>query len=319
MNTMKAIQVKAPKEPMELVEIPIPEPNDEQVLLKVEACGVCRGDSKVIEGWASRYPRIPGHEIIGTVQKLGSKVTKWKIGDRVGLGWHGGHGETTALTTDGGYAQYTLAYEDGLIKMPDVINSTEGAPLLCAGETVFSALRNSCARPGNLVTISGIGGLGHLAVQYAKHSGFEVVAISRGKDKETLAKELGAHHYIDSETENIAETLQKLGGAKVIIATAPNPKAISPLIAGLQKGGEVIIAAVSEENIGWSSLDFLKSSGSVKGTFTDINEMEKAINFSVLTGVRPMVEVFPLEKARMAYEKMMSTKVHFRAVLKISD
>ena len=296
MNTMKAIQVKAPKEPMELVEIPIPEPNDEQVLLKVEACGVCRGDSKVIEGWASRYPRIPGHEIIGTVQKLGSKVTKWKIGDRVGLGWHGGHGETTALTADGGYA-----------------------PLLCAGETVFSALRNSCARPGDLVTISGIGGLGHLAVQYAKHSGFEVVAISRGKDKETLAKELGAHHYIDSETENIAETLQKLGGAKVIIATAPNPKAISPLIAGLQKGGEVIIAAVSEENIGWSSLDFLKSSGSVKGTFTDINEMEKAINFSVLTGVRPMVEVFPLEKARMAYEKMMSTKVHFRAVLKISD
>lgn len=315
MSMMKAIQVAAKGEPMKLVEIPIPNPGEGQVLLKVEACGICHGDSKIIEGAASSYPRIPGHEVVGIIDKLGTGVTKWKVGQRVGIGWHGGHGHTTALTTDGGYAEYMVAYEDGLISIPDEITAEEAAPLLCAGETTFSALHNSKARLGDLVAISGIGGLGHLAVQYAKKAGYEVVAISRGSDKEQLAKKLGAHHYIDSEKENPAEVLKSLGGAKVILATAPKAEVISSLINGLSTGGELIIAAVDEEPLNWSAMDFLMGPNTVKGTFTDINEMEAAVRFSILTDVRPMIEVFPLEKAREAYEKMMAAKTHFRAVL----
>lgn len=318
MSMMKAIQVAAKGEPMKLVEIPIPEPKEGQVLLRVEACGICHGDAKVIEGATSSYPRIPGHEVVGIVEKLGAGATKWEVGQRVGIGWHGGHGHTTALTTDGGYAQYMVAYEDGLILIPGEISAEEAAPLLCAGETVFSALRNSKARPGDMVAISGIGGLGHLAVQYAKKAGYEVVAISRGKDKEKLAKELGAHHYIDTDTTSAAEVLKALGGAKVIIATAPNGKTISSLMGGLGRNGELIIAAVSDEPLDWSAMDFLGGPNTVKGTFTDINEMEAAIKFSILTDVRPMIEVFPLEQAREAFEKMMAAKTHFRAVLHIS-
>lgn len=312
---MKAIQVAAKGEPMKLVEIPVPTPNEEQVLIKVEACGVCHGDAKVIEGAASSYPRIPGHEVVGIVETNGKK---WAKGQRVGIGWHGGHGHTTALTTDGGYAEYMVVYEDGLISIPDEISPEEVAPLLCAGETTFSALHNSKARIGDLIAVSGIGGLGHLAVQYAKKAGFEVAAISRGTDKEELAKKLGAHHYIDTEKENAAEVLQSLGGAKAIIATAPNPKTISALMGGLCKDGELIIAAVSEEQLNWSAMDFLMSGGSVKGTFTDINELDATIKFSVLSDVRPMIEVFPLEQAYEAYQKMMAAKTHFRAVISMT-
>lgn len=312
---MKAIQVAAKGEPMKLVEIPVPTPNEEQVLIKVEACGVCHGDAKVIEGAASSYPRIPGHEVVGIVETNGKK---WAKGQRVGIGWHGGHGHTTALTTDGGYAEYMVVYEDGLISIPDEISPEEAAPLLCAGETTFSALHNSKARIGDLIAVSGIGGLGHLAVQYAKKAGFEVAAISRGTDKEELAKKLGAHHYIDTEKENAAEVLQSLGGAKAIIATAPNPKTISALMGGLCKDGELIIAAVSEEQLNWSAMDFLMSGGSVKGTFTDINELDATIKFSVLADVRPMIEVFPLEQAYEAYQKMMAAKTHFRAVISMT-
>lgn len=319
MSMMKAVQVAAKGEPMKLVEIPIPQPEEGQVLLRVEACGICHGDSKVIEGAASSYPRIPGHEVVGIVDKLGKGATKWKVGQRVGIGWHGGHGHTTALTTDGGYAEYMVAYEYGLILIPDEITAEEAAPLLCAGETTFSALHNSKARIGDLVAVSGIGGLGHLAVQYAKKAGYEVVAISRGADKEQLAKELGAHHYIDSDKENIAESLKALGGAQVILATAPNAEVISSLIGGLAMGGELIIAAVNDEPLNWSAMDFLIGTNTVKGTFTDINEMEAAVRFSILTDVRPMIEVFPLEQAREAYEKMMAAKTHFSAVLRISD
>ena len=314
MKMMKAIQVAAKGEPMKLVEIPVPTPNEEQVLIKVEACGVCHGDAKVIEGVASSYPRIPGHEVVGIVETNGKK---WAEGQRVGIGWHGGHGHTTALTTDGGYAEYMVVYEDGLISIPDEISPEEVAPLLCAGETTFSALHNSKARIGDLIAVSGIGGLGHLAVQYAKKAGFEVAAISRGTDKEELAKKLGAHHYIDTEKENAAEVLQSLGGAKAIIATAPNPKTISALMGGLCNDGELIIAAVSEEQLNWSAMDFLMSGGSVKGTFTDINELDATIKFSVLSDVRPMIEVFPLEQAYEAYQKMMAAKTHFRAVLRM--
>lgn len=312
---MKAIQVLAKGQDMVLVEIPVPEISEDQVLLSVEACGVCHGDAKVIEGATSSYPRIPGHEVVGVVEKIGSNVTKWKVGQRVGIGWHGGHNQTTALTMDGGYAEYMAAYEDGLILIPEEISSEEAAPLLCAGETVFSALRNSKARMGDLVAISGIGGLGHLAIQYAKKAGFKVVAISRGNEKEELALKLGAQYYINSDKENIGEVLHALGGAKAIIATAPSAHAIAPLINGLGKDGELIIAAVSEEPIEWSAMDFLKGTGTVKGTFTDINEMEATIKFSVLTDVRPMIETFPLEKAKEAFEKMMAAKTHFRAVL----
>ena len=318
METMKAIQVAAKGEQMKLVEIPIPQPGEGQVLLKVEACGICHGDSKVIEGAASSYPRIPGHEVVGIVDKAGTGVTKWKVGQRVGIGWHGGHGHTTALTTDGGYAQYMVAYEDGLISIPDDISSEEAAPILCAGETVFSALHNSKARQGDLVAVSGVGGLGHLAIQYAKKSGYQVAAISRGNEKEELSKTLGAHYYIDSDKEDVAEVLQKLGGAKVILATAPNAKAINPLIKGLGTDGELIVAAVSDEKLDWSPMDFLMVPNAVKGTFTDIYEMEAAVRFSILTDVRPMIEVFPLEQAREAYEKMMAAKTHFRAVLIMS-
>lgn len=317
MEMMKAIQVAAKGEPMELVEIPVPQPGEGQVLLKVEACGICHGDSKVIEGAASSYPRIPGHEVVGTVAKLGAGVSKWKIGQRVGIGWHGGHGHTTALTTDGGYAEYMVAYEDGLIAISDEITAEETAPLLCAGETVFSALHNSSARMGDLVAVSGIGGLGHLAVQYAKKAGYEVAAISRGADKEELARQLGAHHYIDSEKEEPAKALKALGGAKVILATAPNVKIISSLMGGLGTKGELIIAAVDDTPLDWSAMDFLSGPNTVKGTFTDIKEMEAAVRFSILTDVRPMIEVFPLERAREAYEKMMAAKTHFRAVLRM--
>lgn len=319
MEMMKAIQVAAKGEPMRLVEIPVPQPEEGQVLLKVEACGICHGDSKVIEGAASSYPRIPGHEVVGTVTKLGAGVSKWKIGQRVGIGWHGGHGHTTALTTDGGYAEYMVAYEDGLIAISDEITVEEAAPLLCAGETVFSALHNSSARMGDFVAVSGIGGLGHLAVQYAKKAGYEVAAISRGADKEQLARQLGAHHYIDSEKGNPAEALKALGGAKVILATAPNAKTISSLMGGLGTNGELIIAAVDDTPLEWSAMDFLMGPNIVKGTFTDIKEMEAAVRFSILTDVRPMIEVFPLEQAREAYEKMMAAKTHFRAVLRMEN
>ncbi|RAW13347.1 alcohol dehydrogenase [Paenibacillus taichungensis] len=318
MSMMKAIQVAAKGEPMRLVEVPIPAPKEGQVLLRVEACGICHGDAKVSEGATTSYPRIPGHEVVGIVEKLGVGTMKWKVGQRVGIGWHGGHGHTTALTTDGGYAEYMVAYEDGLITIPQEISAGEVAPLLCAGETVFSALRNSKARPGDLVAISGIGGLGHLAIQYAKKAGYEVIAISRGKEKEKLARELGAHHYIDADTKKTADSLKALGGAKVILATAPNGKTISSLIGGLGTDGELIIAAVSDEPLEWSAMDFLNGPSNVKGTFTDINEMEAAVRFSILTDVRPMIEIFPLEKAPEAFEQMMAAKTHFRAVLHIS-
>ncbi|WP_099517568.1 zinc-binding dehydrogenase [Paenibacillus sp. BIHB 4019] len=319
MNMMKAIQVPAKGEPMKLVEIPVPQPGEGQVLLRVEACGVCHGEAKVIEGASSQYPRIPGHEVVGIVEKLAPGSTKWKIGQRVGIGWNGGHNHVTALTMDGGYAEYMVAFEDALIVIPEEISPEEAAPLLCAGETVFSALRNSAARLGDLVAISGIGGLGHLAVQYAKKAGFQTVAISRGQDKEELALELGAHHYIDADKEDPAEALKALGGAKVIVATAPNAKVIASLVGGLGTGGELIIAAVSDEPLEWSAMDFLKGPNTVRGTFTgQAKELEATIQFSILTDVRPMIEVFPLERAQEAYEKMMSAKTKFRAVISMS-
>ncbi|WP_233556224.1 alcohol dehydrogenase catalytic domain-containing protein [Noviherbaspirillum sedimenti] len=305
---------------MELVQVPIPDPKVDQILIRVQACGVCHGEAKIIEGWANSYPRIPGHEVVGVVEKLGDGATKWKVGQRVGIGWDGGHTcghhQTTALTMDGGYAEYMVANEDALILIPEELSSEEAAPILCAGETVFSALRNSVARAGDVVAISGIGGLGHLAIQYAKKIGLYVVAISGNKDKEELARNLGAHQFIDSSTENVAEKLRELGGAKVIVATAPHGKTISSLIDGLGKDSELIIAAVADDDLGLTAMDFLKGPNTIRGTFTGkTKELESALRFSVLADVRPMIEVFPLEKAAEAYEKMMAAKTKFRAVI----
>ncbi|MEH7276001.1 alcohol dehydrogenase catalytic domain-containing protein [Neobacillus vireti] len=320
MKTMKAMQIPSKGEKMKLIEVPVPQPGEGQVLLRVEACGVCNGDTRTIRGGAPEYPRIPGHEVIGIIEELGSGSTKWKMGERVGIGYHGGDNQVTGLTMDGGYAEYMVADEDGLCSIPNEITALEVAPLMCAGETTFSALRNSKARPGDLVAIQGIGGLGHLAVQYAKKAGFLTVAISRGRDKEELVRQLGAHHYIDSEKEDPAQVLQALGGAKVILATAPNAKAISSLINGLGSDSELIIVAGSGEQLELSAMDFLKGPNTVRGSFTgQAKEIQRAVNFSVLTDVRPLIEIFPLERASEAYEKMMAASIRFRAVLKISE
>lgn len=320
MSTMRAIQVPAPGQPMELVEIPRPEPGKGQVRLRVQACGVCHGEAKIIEGWANAYPRVPGHEVVGVVEKLGEGSQLWRIGQRVGIGWDGGHGQTTALTTEGGYAEYMVANQDALILIPEELASEEAAPILCAGETVFSAIRNSSARAGDVIAISGIGGLGHLAIQYAKKVGLFVVAVSGNAGKADLAKQLGAHQFIDASREDVAEKLRALGGAKVIIATAPDGKTISSLINGLGKDGELIIAAVSDDDLGLSAMDFLKGPNVVRGTFTGkTKELSEALRFSVLADVRPMIEIFPLEKARQAYEEMMAARTKFRAVISVSN
>lgn len=317
---MKAMQIPFKGEKMKLVEIPVPQPREGQVLLRVEACGVCHGDSRTIRGGAPEYPRIPGHEVIGIVEELGTGSTKWKIGERAGIGYHGGDNHVTGLTLDGGFAEYMVAYENSLSSIPNELSTLEAAPLMCAGETTFSALRNSKARPGDLVAIQGLGGLGHLAVQYAKKAGFLTVAISRGSAKEELIRQLGAHHYIDSEKEDSAQALQALGGAKVILATAPNSKAISSLINGLGSDSELIIIAGTENQLELSARDFLKGPNTVRGSFTgQAKEIQRAVNFSVLTDVRPMVEVFPLERANEAYDKMMASSTRFRAVLNISE
>ncbi|WP_342479888.1 zinc-binding dehydrogenase [Paenibacillus sp. FSL L8-0340] len=319
MRKMKAMQIQAKGEKMKLVEIPIPQPEMGQVLLRVEACGVCNGDSRTIMGGAPTYPKIPGHEVIGIVEELGDGSTKWNIGDRVGIGYNGGHSHVTGLTMNGGYAEYMVAFEDYLTSIPKEVTSIEAAPLMCAGETTFSAIRNSKARLGDLVAVSGIGGLGHLAIQYAHKAGFRTVAISRGIDKEKLARKLGANHYIDLNKENPAEVLKSLGGAKVILATAPNPKVISSLINGLGTDGELIIVAGSSDPLELTSMDFVRGQRTVRGSFTgQAKEINDTIRFSVLTDVRPMIEVFPLEQASEAYEKMMAAKTRFRAVLNIS-
>lgn len=314
-ETMSAVVVTDGNHRLEARDVPVPRPGAGQVLIRVEACGVCHGDSMVLAGAASSYPRIPGHEVVGRIAELGEGVEGWEVGQRVGVGWHGGHGNTTGLTMDGGYAEYMVAYEDGLVAIPDGISSEEAAPILCAGETVYSAIRGSRLRIGDLVAVSGIGGLGHLAVQYASRAGMEVVVISHGEGKRELAGKLGAHHYIDSGTEDPAEALRSLGGADVIIATAPDTDTIRGLLGGLRAGGELILAAVDDRPIGWSALDFLGGQATVKGTFTDKDAMGDAVRFSVLTGAMPMVETFPLGRAQEAFDRMMSADVRFRAVI----
>ena len=333
-KTMRAAQVPKAGAPFELVEREVPEPPAQHVRIRVQACGVCHSDSVTKEGiFPIQFPRVPGHEIIGIIDALGEGVKPWKVGRRVGLGWYGGHcgicepcrrGDLVAcqnasipgVTYDGGYADYVIAPAEALAAVPESLDSTESAPLLCAGITTFNAIRNSGARASDLVAILGIGGLGHLAIQYAAKMGFEVVAIARGADKAPLAKELGAHHYIDSNAENVADALKKLGGARLILATVTNADAMSAAIGGLGYAGELVVVGVSMDPIKVSPIDLIMQRRSVHGwpSGTAIDS-EDTLKFSALQGVKASIERYPLEKAAEAYDRMISGKARFRVVL----
>lgn len=335
MPKMRAIQVRAPNGPLELVEREIPQPGPGQVRVKIQACGICHSDSFTKEGIfpGIQYPRVPGHEIAGIIDAVGQGVNEWKVGQRVGIGWHGGHcgeceacrrgdfitcikGQVPGISYDGGYADYTIVPSSALALIPDELSPEEAGPLMCAGITTYNALRNSGAKPGDVVAILGIGGLGHLAVQYAAKMGFKTIAIARGKDKEPLAKKLGAKGYIDSQKQNVSAELRKLGGAKVILATVTNGKAMNDALEGLGVDGKMIVVGISKDPMEVTPLSLIAARHSIMGwpSGTAIDSQD-TMSFSALTGVRSMNEVFPLEKAAEAYEHMMSGKARFRVVL----
>jgi D-arabinose 1-dehydrogenase-like Zn-dependent alcohol dehydrogenase len=332
---MKAAQIGKPGGDFELVERDVPEPRAGQARIKVEACGICHSDVLVKEGlWPGlQYPRVPGHEIAGRIDAVGPGVTPWKKGQRVGIGWHGGHDfvceqcrrgdfgmctnrKVTGIDFDGGYAEYMIAPVEALAAIPDDLPAEEAGPFMCAGVTVFNALRNSGARAGDVVAVQGIGGLGHLGVQYARRMGFQTVALGRGKDKEPLARELGAHHYIDSEAGDTVAELQKLGGARVILATAPSAKAISAVVEGLAVNGNLLIPAAPTDPLTTSVLPLIMGRRSVSGWYSGTaRDSQDTLEFSALTGVHPMIEKYPLSRVADAYEQMHSGKVRFRVVL----
>jgi alcohol dehydrogenase/propanol-preferring alcohol dehydrogenase len=332
---MKAVQISKAGGNFEVVERPIPEPGREQVRIKVEACGICHSDALVKEGYwpGIQYPRVPGHEIAGRIDKIGPGVTLWKPGQRVGVGWHGGHcfecepcrrgdfvnckfEKITAIHFDGGYAEYVIVPSEAVALMPDDLPADEAAPLLCAGITVFNALRNSGARGGDLVAVQGIGGLGHLGIQYARQMGFHTVAIGRGGDKQALAKKLGAHTYIDTSAGSPSEALQKLGGAQVILATAPDSKSISALVDGLGPRGTLMVVGAGFESLTVTPLQLISGSKSIHGWASGhARDSQDTLEFSSFSGVRPMIERYPLEKAAEAYDQMISGRARFRVVL----
>jgi D-arabinose 1-dehydrogenase-like Zn-dependent alcohol dehydrogenase len=332
---MKAVQISKPGGDFEIVERPIPEPGRNQVRIKVEACGICHSDVLVKEGlWPGiQYPRVPGHEIAGRIDAIGADATLWKPGQRVGVGWHGGHcfqcepcrrgdfinckfEKVTAIHFDGGYQEYMIAPAEAVAAMPDDLPDDEAAPLLCAGITVFNALRNSGARAGELVAIQGIGGLGHLGIQYARQMGFRTVAIGRGADKQSLARKLGAHEYIDDAAGDSAQALQKLGGANVILATAPDSKSMSNLVNGLGPNGTLLIVGASMDALSVTPLQLILGKRAIHGWASGTaRDSEDTLLFSSLSGVRPMIERYPLEKAADGYQQMLSGKARFRAVL----
>ena len=334
---MKVAQITRPGKDFEIVEREIPEPRAGQVRIKVQACGVCHSDVFTKEGsWPGiQYPRVPGHEVAGIIDAVGGGVSEWKKDQRVGVGWHGGHDGTClscrrgdfrncrslkvpGISYDGGYQQYMIAPVEALVPIPDTLSDTEAAPLLCAGVTMFDALRHSGALPGDLVAVQGMGGLGHLGIQFANKSGYKVAAIGSGSETAELARELGASMYIDTKSTNAAEALQKLGGAQVILATAPSSKAMSELIDGLATNGKLIVIGVAFDPIKVTPLQLIVGTKSIQGTAagTPAGE-EDTVNFAALTGVRPMIETYPLEKAGEAYARMMSGKAQFRVVLKM--
>ncbi|MEA3117063.1 MAG: hypothetical protein QOI13_333 [Paraburkholderia sp.] len=335
---MRAVQVRSPGGPFEMVEREVPEPGPAQVLIKVQACGICHSDSLTKEGaWPGlQYPRVPGHEIAGVIDTVGPGVTGWQSGERVGVGWYGGHcgycancrrgdfvvcanAQMPGISYDGGYADYLLAPAVALARIPAELADVDAAPLLCAGITTFNALRNSGARAGDVVAILGIGGLGHLGVQFAQRMGFRTVAIARGADKAPLAKQLGAHHYIDSRAQNVADELRALGGAKVILATVTNGNAMTDALGGLGLDGKLIIVGVAQEPIEVPTVQFIMGRNSVQGWPSGTSaDSEDTLAFSALAGVRPMIETYPIERAADAYERMMSGGARFRVVLTMS-
>ena len=336
MSKMHVAQVTRPNGPLEIVEREIPEPGAGSVRIKVEACGVCHSDSFTKEGiWPGiQYPRVPGHEIAGIIDAVGTGVVGWTPGQRVGVGWHGGNCgycdscrrgdfvtcqiafQVPGIAYDGGYAEYMIAPASGLALIPEGLSAVDAGPLMCAGITTFNSLRNSGARPGDLVAILGIGGLGHLGIQFAAKMGFRTVAIARGMDKEPLARKLGAVYYIDSHAQDAAAELVKLGGAKVILATVTSGKAMSAVLGGLGVNGKLIIVGAADEPLEVNAFLFIGGRRSIIGWPSGNSiDSQDTLAFSVLTGVRAMNEIFPLERAAEAYEHMMSGKARFRAVL----
>ena len=332
-STYRAVQAVSPGR-LELTEKPLQAPGPGNVRIRVEACGVCHSDTGTVEGlFAIDWPRVPGHEVVGRIDELGAGVQGWSVGQRVGVGFLAGscgycvfcrsgdlvncrNQEYSGIHHDGGYAEMMIAKASGLVSVPDDLSSADAAPLLCAGITTFSALRNSPAKAGDLVAVFGIGGLGHLAVQYARHMGFEVAAIARGPDKAELANKLGAHHYIDSAASDPAQALQALGGAKVILVTAAGGKATATSFKGLRPGGVSIVLGIGPEQIEVSDMDLAFASRKLEGALTgDPATGDTTLRFSALSGVAAMIEKVPLEKAASAYEKMKAGKARFRMVL----
>ena len=334
-EVMSVAQVPKPGADFQIVERDIPKPGVGQVRIKVQACGVCHSDVFTKEGlWPGiQYPRAPGHEVVGVIDEVGAGVSGWTKGERVGVGWHGGHDGTCApcrrgdfrncqnrqipgISYDGGYQQYMAAPLEALVAVPESLSDVEAAPLLCAGTTTFDALRHSGASPGQLVAVLGIGGLGHLGIQFASKFGFRVVAIGRGSENAALAKKLGASLYIDSKATNAAEELRKLGGAQVILATAPSSKAMSELIDGLAPNGKLMVIGVTFDPIEVTPAQLIPAARNIQGYVAGTSaDAEDTLRFAQLTGVRPMIETYPLEKAAEAYARMMSGDAKFRVVL----
>jgi len=319
----------------QIEEREMPQPGANEVRIRVEACGICHSDVLVTQGGfpGQQYPRVPGHEVVGVIDELGSGVSEWKKGDRVGVGWHGGHcfvcdscrrGDfitcqnqaITGITRDGGYAQYMLARHEALALVPAGMDAAEGGPLMCAGVTTFNALRNSGARVGDCVGVQGVGGLGHLGIQYAAKAGYRVVAIGRGPENGALAKKLGAFAYVDSKAGNVADELQKLGGIKVLLATAPNAKAMAETIDGLGVGGKLLVVGAPFEPLEVSVFSLLLTRRGIQGwPAGTARDSQDTLEFSQFAGVKPMIEKFPLEKVKEAFERMESGQAQFRAVL----
>jgi D-arabinose 1-dehydrogenase-like Zn-dependent alcohol dehydrogenase len=335
MRQMKVAQVSSPGAAFQIVEREIPEPDAGQVRIKVQACGVCHSDVLTKEGSfpGIQYPRVPGHEVAGVIDELGAGVSEWKKGQRVGVGWHGGQDNTcrecrrgdfrncqnlkvTGISYDGGYQEYMVAPVEALVSIPDSLSDADAAPLLCAGITTYNSLRHSGALPGDLVAVQGVGGLGHLGIQFAQKFGHKVAAIGRGSENAALATRLGASIYIDSQSTNAAQELQKLGGAKVILATAPSSKAMSELIDGLGPNGKLMVIGAAFDAIEVTPIQLITGSRTIQGWSTGTPaDSEDTLRFAELSGVRPMIETYPLEQAGEAYARMLSGKAQFRVVL----
>ena len=333
-DTMRAAVVPEPGAEFELVEREVPDPGSEEVRIAVEACGVCRGDEAAVEGSpAASYPRVPGHEIAGTVDAVGDDVDAWEPGERVGAGWHGGHcftceqcrrgqflqcenAEITGLSFDGGYAEHATVPAEALAAIPDALGAVDAAPLLCAGVTTYNALRNSDARAGDLVAVVGIGGLGHLAVQYAHAAGYETVAISRSPDKEPLARELGADHFVNAAEADPAARLSERGGASVVLTTAPASDAIESVMGGLGVDGSVIITGIPGEPVSVDAQQLVGTRGAVEGWASGhARDSQDTLEFSALRDITPEVETYALDDVSAAYERMADNEARFRVVL----